>query len=86
MEMKIENKSQNESLLHTTNVSEFRPNDRLKELELEIQLLKNDNRNISSERDNYMVMYTKYYKMATDMAEEVIILRNQLDKFLNYKK
>jgi hypothetical protein len=83
--VKNENKSNNESLL-TTNISECRPNDRVKELELEIQLLKNENRNVSLERDKYMQIYTKYYKMATDMAEEVIILRNQLDKFLNYKK
>jgi hypothetical protein len=58
----------------------------MKELEQEIQFLKNENRNISEERDKYKIMYSTYYKMATDMAEEVIILRNQLDKFLNYKK
>jgi hypothetical protein len=58
----------------------------MKELENELQFLKNENRNICEDRDKYKVMYSKYYKMATDMAEEVIILRNQLDKFLNYKK
>ncbi len=75
-----------ESLLQTTNITECKPIDKLKELELEIQFMKNENLTIAIERDKHRNMYMKYHKMATDMAEEVIILRNQLDKFLNYKK
>ncbi len=57
----------------------------------------NKNKNIRSENksryeqefnneNKYEKLYLQYKETTNNLAEEVIILRNQLDKFLHYKK
>jgi hypothetical protein len=48
--------------------------------------LTQDREIIARERDEYEMLTITQSKMMKDMGEEIIILRNQLDKFLNYKK
>jgi hypothetical protein len=38
------------------------------------------------EKEDYRELAQKYMEGSRQLAEEVIILRNQLDKFLHYKK
>ncbi len=41
---------------------------------------------VEKERDEYKDNVNKYMEISRQLAEEVIILRNQLDKFLHFKK
>lgn len=41
---------------------------------------------VEKEKAEYKSVSNKYIEISKDLGEEVIILRNQLDKFLYYKK
>jgi hypothetical protein len=41
---------------------------------------------LEKERNEYKNLYYNNIEETNNLAEEVIILRNQLDKFLHYKK
>jgi hypothetical protein len=41
---------------------------------------------LERERNEYKTLYNESLEVSNNLAEEVIILRNQLDKFLHYKK
>ena len=60
--------------------------EKINELKNENHVLRANNINLINERDKYKILSEKYYKNALEMAEEIIVLRNQIDKFLNYKK
>jgi hypothetical protein len=60
--------------------------EKILELQSEVNKLKHENAVVLRERNEYEKITIKQSNLMKEMGEEIIILRNQLDKFLNYKK
>jgi hypothetical protein len=60
----------------------------IEELKAKLNIAQKNTNNIEifKERDEYKETANKYLELSRELGEEVIILRNQLDKFLHYKK
>jgi hypothetical protein len=76
----------NNSTKNKTETSNLSLLEKINELKNENQVLRENNINLINERDRYKLLSEKYYKNTVEMAEEIIVMRNQIDKFLNFKK
>jgi hypothetical protein len=77
----------NESIFSTTkDTADVNLMENVLKLKGVINKLKQENKELKSEKNDYEKLTIQQSKIMKDMGEEIIILRNQLDKFLNYKK
>lgn len=67
------------------NLETFNGNSNLSPKEI-IKQLKDKLIKVEKEKEEYKLISNKYIEISKQLGEEVIILRNQLDKFLHYKK